>query len=282
MGRVGSGELVQRIVTHGRRVATRCRRTVAVVRARRLTFMAGSLAYAAFLSLVPVLVVVLAIAGTVRGEAWTGQLLALVERQLGPQIADVVAAALRSDSGLVGASAIGVVVFLWSATRVFRGLDIAVNAVYGASTGSMISTVRDGLLALGALAVAVAALVAAEIVLATVTSAGLLARATPLLLWGAITVLLLPVYVVLPDVDVGLAEGIPGALAVAGAWLLLSDVFERFVETTGDTAGLFGGIILLLSLLYVAMLVLLVGVAINAVLSGRATVPDDRSSSVVE
>lgn len=251
---------------------------VDIIRDRQLTFMAGSLAYAAFLSLVPVLVMVLAVAAVVRGEAWVGQLLGLVETQLGPRIAGVLAEALQSDQGMLGASALGVVILLWSATRIFRGLDVAVNEVYGTSSDGFLSTLRDGLVALVALVVAIAIIIGLETAVQRTVSSGLLTAATPIFLWVALTVLLLPIYTVLPDVAVSLGEALPGAVFVGAAWLLLSDAFGLYVAATGQAAGLFGGIILLLTLLWIAMLVLLVGAVVNAVLANRGQTTSDRSA----
>ena len=259
------------------RVGTQVRRGVSIVRDRQLTFMAGALAYAAFLSLVPILVIVITVGALVRGDAWVNELMALVESQVGPRVADVIGQALGSSGGMVGASLVGIVVFLWSAIRVFRGLDVAVNAVYGQGTGSFVSTLRDGIVALTALVLAVAALVSLEALVAEVVGTGAIGPATQFLLWLALTVTLLPIYVVLPNVGMTLKEALPGAAFTALAWLLLTDVFQLYVAATDDSSSLFGGIVLLLTLLYFAMFVLLLGVVVNAIIAGRAKVSGERS-----
>lgn len=259
------------------RVATNVRRAVSIIRDRRLTFMAGALAYAAFLSMVPVLVIVLTIATLIRGDELVAELMALVETQIGPRIASVLGQALGSSGGMVSASLIGIVVLLWGATRVFRGLDIAVNTVYGSGTGSFVSTFRDGLLALIALIVAVVALVSVEALFRTFVESTIVMQAAPFFLWIALTITLLPIYTVLPDVHITVHEALPGAAFTGLAWLLLSEFFGLYVASTGDSSSLFGGIVLLLILLYFAMLVLLVGAVINAVIAGRGDVPGERS-----
>lgn len=259
------------------RVTADVRRAVSIIRERRLTFMAGALAYAAFLSLVPVLVVVLTAATLIRGDQWVAELMALVESQIGPRVASVVGQALGSSGGMLSASIVGVVVLLWGAIRVFRGLDIAVNTVYGSGTGSFVSTLHDGLLTLVALIFAVVALVSVEALIRTFVESTVVMRAAPIFLWLALTITLLPIYTVLPDVHISLQEALPGAAFTGLAWLLLSDVFGLYVAATDDSSSLFGGIVLLLTLLYFAMLVLLVGAVVNAVLAGRGDVPGERS-----
>lgn len=263
------------------RVATSVRQAVSIIRNRRLTFMAGALAYAAFLSMVPVLVIVLTIATLVRGDEFVAELMALIESQAGQRVADVVGQALGSSGGMVGASIVGIIVLLWGAIRVFRGLDIAVNTVYGSGTGSFVSTLRDGLLALVALIVAVVALVSVEALIRTFVESTVVMQAAPLFLWLALAVALLPIYTVLPDVHISLLEALPGAVFTGLAWLLLSDVFGLYVAATDDSSSLFGGIVLLLTLLYFAMLVLLIGAVINAVLAGRGDVPGERSPAAL-
>ena len=259
------------------RVTTNVRRAVSIIRDRRLTFMAGALAYAAFLSMVPVLVIVLTIATLIRGDALVAELMALVETQIGPRVASVVGQALGSSGGMLSASIVGVVVLLWGAMRVFRGLDIAMNTVYGSATGSFVSTLHDGLLALVALIFAFVALVSVEALFRTFVDSTVVMQAAPIFLWIALTITLLPIYTVLPDVHISLREALPGAAFTGLAWLLLSDVFGIYVAATDDSSSLFGGIVLLLTLLYFAMLVLLIGAVINAVSAGRGDVPGERT-----
>lgn len=259
------------------RATTGVRQAVSIIRNRRLTFMAGALAYAAFLSMVPVLVIVLTIATLVRGDAFVAELMALIESQAGQRVAEVVGQALGSSGGMVGASIVGVVVLLWGAIRVFRGLNIAVNTVYGSGTGSFVSTLRDGLLTLVALIVAVVALVSVEALIRTYVESTVVMQAAPLFLWLALTITLLPIYTVLPDVHISIHEALPGAAFTGLSWLLLSNVFGLYVAATSNSSSLFGGIVLLLTLLYFAMLVLLVGAVVNAVIAGRGDVPGERS-----
>lgn len=261
----------------GDRATTQVQRAVTVIRDRQLTFMAGALAYAAFLSMVPVLVIVLTVATLVRGDTWVREFMALVESQVGPRVAEILGQALGSSGGMLGASLVGIAVFIWSATRVFRGLDVAVNEVYGQSTGSFVSTLRDGMVALVSLVVAVLALVSIEGVLRTFAESTVVWRAAPLFLWIALTVTVLPIYTVLPDVEVSLQEALPGAVFTGVAWLLLANVFGLYVNMTDDSSSLFGGIVLLLTLLYFAMFVLLVGVVVNAVAAGRANISNERT-----
>lgn len=242
---------------------------IAVVRDRQLTFIAGALAYAAFLSLVPLLVLFLTLTAVLRGDGLAAPLLEFVETQFSAPMADVLRHALQHEQRLLGASAIGVVVFVWSGMRIFRGLNVAFGAIYGESESSFVATVRDGTLAMGCLVVAVGLLVVAEAAVAAYVDSVLVSILAPALLVGGLAVALVPVYYVLPDVPVTLREAVPGAIVTALGWLVLGAVFQVYVAATGRGAGILGAIIILLTLLYLAMLVFLVGGVVNAVLGGR-------------
>lgn len=243
--------------------------TVTVVRDRQLPFIAGALAYAAFLSMVPLLVLFLALASLVRGEGLTGPVLTMIGTQVSPAVADVLRAALDRERGLFGASILSVLVFVWSGMRVFRGLNLAFGAIYGEVEASLVATVRDGVLSMACLGLAIVLLIAVEGLLVTVVHSTLLDVLAPLLLFVGLVVALVPVYYVLPDVPLSVRETIPGAAVTATGWILLGGLFQLYVAATGRAAGVLGGIVLLLTLLYVAMLLFLVGAVVNAVLGGR-------------
>ncbi|PSQ33611.1 hypothetical protein BRD09_00260 [Halobacteriales archaeon SW_10_68_16] len=100
------------------------RAVVVTARDQQLSFLAAAIAYYAFVSLVPLVVLALAIATLV----WGG---------------------LTSTSGRGGATVLGVVVLLWSSLRLFRGLDIAFSRVYGAvESVSLVEQVTEALVVL--------------------------------------------------------------------------------------------------------------------------------------
>lgn len=254
---------------HVRQFVDVVKTAVAVVKDRQLTFVAGALAYAAFLSLLPLLVLFLGVAAMVRGEGITGPMLGILETQVSPAVADVFRASLERERGLLGASLLSVVVFVWSGMRVFRGLNVAFGTIYGEREESFVATVRDGVLSMTCLAIAIVLLVGVEGVLVASVHSAILEVVGPLLLFVGLVVALLPVYYVLPDVPVTVREAFPGAAVTAVGWILLGSLFQLYVAATGKASGVLGGIVLLLTLLYLAMLLFLVGAVVNAVLGGR-------------
>ncbi|WP_020222272.1 YhjD/YihY/BrkB family envelope integrity protein, partial [Halarchaeum acidiphilum] len=133
--------------------------TVTVVRERNLPFVAGAIAYAAFVSLVPLLVLVFALASALRGPTAANAVVAALQGFLSPNAADLLRDALTDKTGAFGTSLLGVVLLAWSALKVFRGLNTAFAVVYGTEIDGFVNAVRDGLVALGCLAVATIGLV---------------------------------------------------------------------------------------------------------------------------
>lgn len=244
-------------------------RTVRVVTDRNLTFVAGSIAYSAFLSLVPLLVLLFTVTTLVRGEGVAALVLTGVGEYLSTTAEHLLREALTQREGVFGASAVGLVVLGWSSLKVFRGLNVAFAAVYGELETSFVGTLRDGLTALACLVGAVGVLVAVEAVLALVVERTTLELLGPFLLLGGVTALLFPLYYVLPDVPVTAREVLPGTVFTAAGWLALGTGFRAYVAFVGGVAGALGAVVLLLTWLYVAALLLLLGAALNAVLGGK-------------
>lgn len=240
-----------------------------VVTERNLTFIAGSIAYSAFLSLVPLLVLLFAITTLLRGEGVASLVLTGVGRYLTPTAEALLRDALGRRNGVFGASLVGFVVLAWSSLKVFRGLNVAFAAVYGEMDTSFVGTVRDGLTALTCLVVAVGALVAIEGALTLFVDRLILELLGPVLLLATVSTLLFPIYYVLPDVPVTAREVVPGTVFTAAGWLGLGAGFRVYVALVGGVAGALGAVVLLLTWLYVAALLLLVGGALNAVLGGK-------------
>ncbi|MBP2250233.1 membrane protein [Halarchaeum solikamskense] len=254
--------------------------TIAVVRDRNLTFVAGAIAYAAFVSLVPLLVLVFALAAALRGPATADAVVAALQGFLSPNAADLLRGALTNRTGAFGTSVLGVVLLGWSALKVFRGLNTAFAVVYGEDDAGLVGAVRDGLVALGCLAVAAVGLVGVGAALALVVDQVVLDLLGPLLLLVGLTVAFLPLYYVLPGAAVTPREALPGAFVAATGWLAFGALFRAYVAYAGDSQayGVLGGVMLLLTWLYVAALVVLVGAVVNAVSGGRLV--DDGGSAV--
>lgn len=270
-----------------RRATTVIRDVVSLYRDRDIPFLAGSVAYAAFVSLLPLVLLLLIVAAALGGDAFRQYVLASIQQYLTPSAQSVVAQSLSGAAGQLGFSIFGIVALVWSALKVFRTLDTAFTELYGqAQEESILDQVRDGLVVVGAMAVAAVTMVAVGTVFALASSFSLASDATLLVrvlsvvaLVVGLTGAFLPMYYVFPDVDVSFRDAVPGALVAAVGWTLLQGIFQLYVSLTGGASvyGAIGGIILVLTWLYFGAIVVLVGTATNVARSEG--VPNDRSET---
>lgn len=240
---------------------------------QHLPFLAASLAFYAFVSLLPLVLLVLVAASLIAGDAVAERVIALTRQYLSPTGQDLLTEAITDAAGWVGSSIVGVAVLLWSAVRIFLGIDIAFAQLYGSTGAKPIARrVRDGVVGLLAIALALFALATAGVVTALVPDIPYFGALNPLLLIVGLTIVFLPLYYVFPDAEVTLREVFPGTLVAAVGWALLESLFQLYasITTLADVFGIIGGALLFLLWLYFGALVLLVGVVVNVVLAGRA------------
>ena len=248
------------------------RSLLALIRDEQLSFLAAAIAYYAFVSVFPLVLVGLAVTTAVAGQAFATEVVSLASGLLTDQAASLLETALTSGSGRGGATVVGLGFLLWSSLRVFRGLDVAFSRVYGvASPPSLREQVVDALLVLVVVALALGATVVVGAVI-QLASGPLTNAVSFLLLLGTLTAVFAPVYYIFPDCDLTVGEALPGAVVAAGGWVLLSAGFGLYAESASafQLYGVIGGVLLALTWFYVAGLVLLLGAALNAVLAGRA------------
>lgn len=248
---------------------------VAVARAalaERVTFLAASIAYYAFVSFVPLLILALTVGTLVGGEGLAALLVDAVDDLLTPSGQELLREALAGGAGQGGVTAASFVVILWSGLRVFRGLDVAFAQVYDTDAGegfvdSMVNAVTVLVaVGFGFVAVVIAGLV--PFVVPGVPHAGTLSTA---LMFASLVLVFFPFYYVFPGVDVSAREALPGALVAAVGWALLGALFRIYAASAGAYAvyGVLGGVVLLVTWLYFGAIVVLVGAVLNAVLEGR-------------
>jgi membrane protein len=252
-------------------VASTARSLVAVARAEQLGFMAAAIAYYAFVSLIPLLLVTIAVASAVAGPALAADVLAVAGGVLSPEAVALLRDSLTSGAGRGGATVAGLVVLLWSGLRVFRGLDVAFARIYRVDAHrSFFTNVRDATVAFAAIALAVGAVVAVTALLPLV---GFSPGGPLRTLWLAVAlpVVFLPLYYVFPDCPVTVREAIPGAALAGVGWTLLGLLFGVYTATADSFQlyGLIGGVLLVLTWFYLGGLVLLSGATLNTVLAGR-------------
>jgi membrane protein len=279
----GDVQARERATASAERVVPVCRTVLAVAHETQLTLMAASLAYYLFSALLP-LVLFAVMSLSALGDGSLQWAMDLASGTLVPRGTGLLRGVLRNAGGQLRAAAIGGVILAWSAFRTFGALDGAFAAVYDTREHvSLAGRVLDSALVLVTVAFATAAMALIGVALVLVAPDRVAVRVlSPLFLLVTLTAVFLPTFWLLPEVDVSVADALPGTLFASAVWTV-SAVFFRFYATLSSSVqlyGIAGGVLLLLSWLYVAGLAVLVGAAINAVLAGHVDpdaewLPDD-------
>jgi len=256
------------VITHT--LYSRGKRLVVLAQTEQLPFLAAALAYYAFVSIIPLLVVALAAATALAGQTVATQAVTAVGESLTPEASSLLESSLVTDSGRSGLTAAGLVVLSWGALRVFRGLDTAFSRIYGAKEPkSLLAQLRDAVIVLTAISLAVGGTVAltAIIPVSGTPLSGLLGTVG---LFLVLPFVLFPLYYIFPARPVTVTEAIPGAVFAGGGWTILGTAFGVYTNFAGSFQlyGVLGGVLLLLVWFYFAGLVLLLGAALNVVISG--------------
>lgn len=255
-----------------RRVVSLGRDIVREVREENIKFMAGSIAYHSFVSLLPVLLLLTVIVSTVGSDTLARQLVRDIGSYL-PASANIFLQNAISGAPSPGDSFVVVAVLLWGTFRIFRALDAAFADIYDVERKtSFEEEVKDGVVVLVALVLVV---VTIGVTSATVsTPQGLpfddyLVEGLSVLVLG---IAFLPMYYVFPNIDVGFGEVLPGVAIAAIGWQALHSVFHMYAQISAYNTSLYGTIgnlLLVIVWLYVGSFVVLFGAAVNAVLAGR-------------
>ena len=261
----------------GRYVPARLEGTTATVRAvvalamdRNLTYLAAALAFYAFVSLIPLILLAVAVASFVGGEALASRVTGMLSQQLSSAGQDGVTQALTKTTGRGVASVIGFLGLAWSALKLFRGLDQAFDELYpGDVESSLLEQVRNGLVVVAGIALAIGLVVAVGVALSFLSlEFPFINVFVSLLLIVILGLAFLPIYYVLPPVDVSIREMLPGAAVAAGGWVLLQIGFRLYAANASrfGAYGMIGAVLLFVTWLYFASIVILLGGAVNAVL----------------
>ena len=245
------------------------KRVAVVAKEQELTFLAAAVAYYAFVSLIPAAVLVLVVATTFGGEQFASVVLESTSQFLTPSGQEVLTTALTASDGRGSATVVGAAFLLWGTLKVFRALDTAFGDVYGTERqNTLLDQLVDSVVVvvgIGAsmvLMFALAGAFAAFNLGATVEALGVLAL--PIVLTAAF----LPIFYRFPDTEVTVREVLPGAVLAAVGWTVMQAVFQVYASVASTSAyGIVGGVILLVTWLYLAGAVVILGAVVNVVLA---------------
>ncbi|WP_380678272.1 YihY/virulence factor BrkB family protein [Salinigranum sp. GCM10025319] len=261
-----------------RRVSVVVRATLAVVREKHVTASAASLAYYAFNSLVPLLVLLYAAITTFGTTLAVARALELVSGIGAAEFETTISRIGGSGAGRVRAVILALAITVWSTHRMFRGIEGIFADVYGVRTErSVVRQFLDSTLVLVTVAVGVVVLAGVGVALALRVSGPVWLVLGPVLLWLSLAAVFVPMYYVLSAPGVSLTEIAPGAAFAASVWTVSLVVFRVYLSTaeTVELYGIAGAVLLVLTWLYVGSFALLVGVVLNAVAAGRVEADEE-------
>lgn len=255
-------------------LATDLRNVVAVARDRELTFMAASIAHYTLASMVPLVLLVLALGTLFGSEAFVESLIReRLSSMLSESGRELLVGALTDLKGQVGAGLIGIVAALWSGSKVFRGLSIAFAALYDRhESPPLLEQLRDAVVVIGLLLLAIVAASAMRFVVDMLPFAGsypLLVNAVLLLV--TLLLLFVPIYYVLTPGEKTVGDVLPGAVFAALGFILLQVGFIYYAQQADQfkALGVVGAVLLFVTWLYFGSVLLLVGGTLNYVRSTR-------------
>ena len=248
------------------------REVITLAREQHLTHMAAGIAYYAFVSVIPLLLLIVAVSSVLGGDAVAERAIDLIGQQLSSSGQQIVSEALTDSAGRGTASVIGFFLLAWNSLRVFRGLNQGVEEMYpNAPDSSSLEQFRDAVGVWVCLVTAVV-LVAAVTVVFSVPSldipfAGVFGK---VVLVAVLLFVLLPMYYVLPPIETSVREVLAGAVVAAVGWVVLQSGFQVYVVNASQYGayGVIGALLLFVTLLYFASIVVLLGAAVNAVRYG--------------
>lgn len=238
-------------------------------------FLAASIAYYAFVALIPLLLLLFVGATLVVGEELARQWFEVTRGFLTPSGQELITDAVLGGGGQRGATGAGSLLLLWSGLRLFRGLDVAFAIVYGIDVeAGPLERLANAVISFLAVTVAVVGMLVLASLLLLLPGPDLLGTASSVVIFGMLGVVFLPLYYFLPSVDVSVREAVPGAAVAALGWTLLHLFFGLYAANAGQYGlyGAVGGVLLLLTWLYVGAIALIAGAVVNAVL---ATEPEE-------
>ena len=240
---------------------------------REITLLAAAFAYYAFVSLVPIVLLALVVGSLLGGEEVAERLVLIAGDFLPEAGEELLTEALTTEAGRAQATVVALVVSTWGALKVFRGLSVAFDRIYGQSVEkSFAKHLVDGAAVLvaivGGLALMIGLGVLIRIAADVVPFGGLLGW---LGLFVGLVLVFLPVYYLLPPVEVEFTTIVPGAVFAAVGWTALQIGFQLFADNASqyEAYGAIGGVILFVTWLYFAGIIILLGAALNVVRAGH-------------
>jgi membrane protein len=232
-----------------------------------IRYPAAALAYYGFVSFVPLLLLVFVLLG----ERLAGELGRAVPQFLTPSVQELVRRSLTTASGRTGAGALAALVLLWSGLNVVDDVRTVVERIEGPVQSSFRHWIRDATVILGALVLAILAVVTTTTLLGLPAAGPLLGLVGFAVLWVVLAVVFVPLYYVPSGMVGSPRRALPGAVVASFGWAALQTGIQFYATHAGRYAiyGTLSGVIILLTSLYIAAALLLIGIVVNAKVAAR-------------
>lgn len=233
---------------------------------------AATLAYYTFLSFVPLLLLVIAVLGRqLAFEVYAGS-----ARFVTPDTQQLIYEALTAASGRTGAVLLSLVAIVWGGANVAIGFLTVVERVEEMTERPLRLQVRDAVVVLGSLSVAMLTIFSLSLLLAVPSVGPLGTIGGFALLPVVLTLTFLPLYYVPSQVVTSPSAALPGALTAACGWTVLHAGVQFYTANAAQYAiyGVVSGIIIILTTTYLAAAVLMAGVVVNALLVSETPADD--------
>jgi membrane protein len=249
---------------------------------QNLFLIAGGVTYAILLALFPALAAFVSLYGLVfdasQVEKQVGALSGVLPAQTQELLSQQLHSLVHASSGRLGVGAVvGLLLALWSASRGMSGLVTAINIAYGekerrgfVKLNTIALELTLGVLVAGIVAIALIAILPAAVQLIAVGSAIkwlLLVVQWPLLI-VLVMLGLAVLYRYAPDRNKPQWRWVSrGAMVATALWIVASICFTVYVtnfNSYNKTYGSLGGMVILLTWLYLSALAVLLGAVINA------------------
>lgn len=256
------------------------RDTVASFGRDNASMLAAGLAYYTIFAIAPLLVIAVAVAGVVFGEAAVqGEIVLAIEDTVGTQAATIIEDLIRSareSEATIWATALSIGVLFWGASNLFGQMQRALNTIWGiapAPDAGVLNVVRKRALAFGMvlllglfllLSLAASTIVAAlgDFLAEWLPGIGSLLPTIELFVSFVILIFLFAIlFRLLPDVDVAWRDVFLGATVTAVLFIIGRYLISWYLGTRSfsSTYGAAGSLVVLLLFVYYSAQIVLFG-----------------------
>ena len=232
-----------------------------------IKYPAAALAYYSFVSFLPLFALVVAVVGEQMGE----RMRQVSPRVFTPEAQQLVTDSITSATGRTSAIILAIAVLAWSVANIVTDLQMTIERVEGRPENSLLGQAFEAVKILGSLLLIISSIVLVGVLSVVYPSPPPIAFGWPVGLFVVLTVTLLPLYSLPSKLVSSIAEALPGSITAAFGLTTLFTGIRLYAVNASQFAiyGVLSGIIIVLTSLYFAALVLMIGFVVNTVALGQ-------------